>query len=244
MHKAYLGQKQFSVEGLDMTVPMLDELIQLSATRGAREVVIGMAHRGRLNVLAHNLGRPYDIDLRRVRGLLDARADHHPAPGRHRRRQVPPRRPGLLPAARRRVDHRPPGVQPSPPGVRRPGRRRRDPRRPDHPPGPARPPGHQRRDPDHPARRRRLPRPGRRRRDAQPAGARRLHRRRHDPHHPEQPGRASRPTPTTPARRPGRRTWPRASTSRSSTSTPTTSPPASARCGWPSPSARSSATTC
>ncbi|MGO9823139.1 MAG: multifunctional oxoglutarate decarboxylase/oxoglutarate dehydrogenase thiamine pyrophosphate-binding subunit/dihydrolipoyllysine-residue succinyltransferase subunit [Solirubrobacteraceae bacterium] len=60
MHKAYLGQKQFSVEGLDMTVPMLDEIIQLSATRGAREVVIGMAHRGRLNVLAHNLGRPYE----------------------------------------------------------------------------------------------------------------------------------------------------------------------------------------
>ncbi len=59
MHKAYLGQKQFSIEGLDMTVPMLDELIQLSAARGAREVVIGMAHRGRLNVLAHNLGRPY-----------------------------------------------------------------------------------------------------------------------------------------------------------------------------------------
>ncbi len=60
MHKAYLGQKQFSIEGLDMTVPMLDELIQLAATRSAREVVIGMAHRGRLNVLAHNLGRPYD----------------------------------------------------------------------------------------------------------------------------------------------------------------------------------------
>ncbi|MBV9607900.1 MAG: multifunctional oxoglutarate decarboxylase/oxoglutarate dehydrogenase thiamine pyrophosphate-binding subunit/dihydrolipoyllysine-residue succinyltransferase subunit, partial [Solirubrobacterales bacterium] len=59
MHKAYLGQKQFSIEGLDMTVPMLDELIQLAATRGGREVVIGMAHRGRLNVLAHNLGRAY-----------------------------------------------------------------------------------------------------------------------------------------------------------------------------------------
>src|SRR4051812_41428024 len=43
-----------------MTVPMIDELIQLSAGVGAREVVIGMAHRGRLNVLAHNLGRPYD----------------------------------------------------------------------------------------------------------------------------------------------------------------------------------------
>jgi 2-oxoglutarate decarboxylase len=60
MHKAYLGQKQFSIEGLDMTVPMLDELIQLSAAHGGREVVVGMAHRGRLNVLAHNLGRPYD----------------------------------------------------------------------------------------------------------------------------------------------------------------------------------------
>jgi 2-oxoglutarate dehydrogenase E1 component len=60
MHKAYLGQKQFSVEGLDMTVPMVDEMIQLSAAHGAREVVVGMAHRGRLNVLAHNLGRPYE----------------------------------------------------------------------------------------------------------------------------------------------------------------------------------------
>jgi 2-oxoglutarate dehydrogenase E1 component len=60
MHKAYLGQHQFSIEGLDMTVPMLDELIQLSAMHGGKEVVIGMAHRGRLNVLAHNLGRPYD----------------------------------------------------------------------------------------------------------------------------------------------------------------------------------------
>ena len=60
MHKAYLGQHQFSIEGLDMTVPMLDELIQLSAAHGAKEVVIGMAHRGRLNVLAHNLGRSYD----------------------------------------------------------------------------------------------------------------------------------------------------------------------------------------
>jgi len=60
MHKAYLGQKQFSIEGLDMTVPMLDELIQLAAAHSGREVVVGMAHRGRLNVLAHNLGRPYD----------------------------------------------------------------------------------------------------------------------------------------------------------------------------------------
>ena len=43
-----------------MTVPMIDEAIELSAGAGAREVVIGMAHRGRLSVLAHNLGRPYE----------------------------------------------------------------------------------------------------------------------------------------------------------------------------------------
>jgi len=68
MHKAYLGQHQFSIEGLDMTVPMLDEMIQLSAGDGAKEVVIGMAHRGRLNVLAHNLGRAYDTIFREFEG--------------------------------------------------------------------------------------------------------------------------------------------------------------------------------
>src|SRR3954453_1703210 len=74
MHKAYLGQKQFSIEGLDMTVPMLDELIQLSAAHGAREVVVGMAHRGRLNVLAHNLGRPYETIFREFEGASSIEA--------------------------------------------------------------------------------------------------------------------------------------------------------------------------
>src|SRR3954454_6786712 len=74
MHKAYLGQKQFSVEGLDMTVPMLDELIQLSASQGAREVVIGMAHRGRLNVLTHNLGRSYVTIFREFEGASSIEA--------------------------------------------------------------------------------------------------------------------------------------------------------------------------
>ncbi len=74
MHKAYLGQHQFSIEGLDMTVPMLDELIQLAALHGGKEVVIGMAHRGRLNVLAHNLGRPYDTIFAEFEGasILEA----------------------------------------------------------------------------------------------------------------------------------------------------------------------------
>ena len=74
MHKAYLGQKQFSVEGLDMTVPMIDEMIQLAAAEGAREVVIGMAHRGRLNVLAHNLGRAYETIFREFEGASSIEA--------------------------------------------------------------------------------------------------------------------------------------------------------------------------
>ncbi len=60
LHKAYLGHKRFSIEGVDLLVPMLDLTLELAAGAGAREVVIGMAHRGRLNVLAHTIGRPYD----------------------------------------------------------------------------------------------------------------------------------------------------------------------------------------
>ena len=74
MHKAYLGQKQFSIEGLDMTVPMLDEMIQLAAANGAREVVIGMAHRGRLNVLAHTVGRAYETIFREFEGASSIEA--------------------------------------------------------------------------------------------------------------------------------------------------------------------------
>jgi 2-oxoglutarate dehydrogenase E1 component len=60
LHKAYLGQKRFSIEGVDMLVPMLDLTVESAAESGARDVVIGMAHRGRLNVLAHTIGRPYE----------------------------------------------------------------------------------------------------------------------------------------------------------------------------------------
>jgi 2-oxoglutarate decarboxylase len=74
MHKAYLGQKQFSIEGLDMTVPMLDEAIALAAHHGGREVVLAMAHRGRLNVLAHNLGRPYDTIFAEFEGAATLEA--------------------------------------------------------------------------------------------------------------------------------------------------------------------------
>src|SRR6266487_2838728 len=60
LHKAYLGQKRFSIEGLDVLVPMLDLTVELAGVSGARRVVLGMAHRGRLNVLAHVVGLPYE----------------------------------------------------------------------------------------------------------------------------------------------------------------------------------------
>lgn len=60
LEKAYLGQKMFSIEGLDATVTMLDELTALAARQNAQKVVIGMAHRGRLSVLAHTVRRPVE----------------------------------------------------------------------------------------------------------------------------------------------------------------------------------------
>jgi 2-oxoglutarate dehydrogenase E1 component len=68
LYKTFLGQKQFSIEGLDVLVPMLDEAIELASRDGAHEVVMGMAHRGRLNVIAHTLGRPYEVVLREFEG--------------------------------------------------------------------------------------------------------------------------------------------------------------------------------
>ena len=59
LHRAFLGAKSFSIEGLDMLVPMIDESFELAADAGVRDAFMGMAHRGRLNVLAHAVGRPY-----------------------------------------------------------------------------------------------------------------------------------------------------------------------------------------
>ena len=68
LHRTFLGQKQFSIEGLDVLVPMLDEAIGLAAEAGAHEVVVGMAHRGRLNVLAHTIGVDHEEILREFEG--------------------------------------------------------------------------------------------------------------------------------------------------------------------------------
>jgi 2-oxoglutarate dehydrogenase E1 component len=68
LRRAFIGQKQFSIEGLDVLVPMLDEAVELAAQSGAHEVLIGTAHRGRLNVLTHVVGRSYASILREFEG--------------------------------------------------------------------------------------------------------------------------------------------------------------------------------
>lgn len=59
MHTKYVGQKRFSVEGNESLIPALDTLINRSADHGVQEVIVGMAHRGRLNVLANIFGKSY-----------------------------------------------------------------------------------------------------------------------------------------------------------------------------------------
>ncbi|MEP7223456.1 MAG: multifunctional oxoglutarate decarboxylase/oxoglutarate dehydrogenase thiamine pyrophosphate-binding subunit/dihydrolipoyllysine-residue succinyltransferase subunit [Actinomycetota bacterium] len=68
LRRAFIGQKQFSIEGVDALVPMLDEAVELAARAGAHEVLIGIAHRGRLNALAHTVGRSYASILREFEG--------------------------------------------------------------------------------------------------------------------------------------------------------------------------------
>ncbi len=60
LHTKYIGQKRFSLEGGENTIPALDSIISTSAKDGVEEVIIGMAHRGRLNVLANILGKTYE----------------------------------------------------------------------------------------------------------------------------------------------------------------------------------------
>jgi 2-oxoglutarate dehydrogenase E1 component len=58
LHTKYVGQKRFSLEGGDALIPMLDVMIRRAGSDGVKDVVVGMAHRGRLNVLVNTLGKP------------------------------------------------------------------------------------------------------------------------------------------------------------------------------------------
>ncbi|QBP41164.1 2-oxoglutarate dehydrogenase E1 component [Paenisporosarcina antarctica] len=61
IHRTFVGAKRFSIEGLDTLVVFLDELIRQSENKQTKEILIGMAHRGRLNVLTHVINKPYDM---------------------------------------------------------------------------------------------------------------------------------------------------------------------------------------
>ena len=68
LHTKYVGQKRFSLEGGENTIPALDSIVNKSASFGVEEVVIGMAHRGRLNVLTNILGKTYEYIFNEFEG--------------------------------------------------------------------------------------------------------------------------------------------------------------------------------
>ncbi|MGC9668911.1 multifunctional oxoglutarate decarboxylase/oxoglutarate dehydrogenase thiamine pyrophosphate-binding subunit/dihydrolipoyllysine-residue succinyltransferase subunit [Planosporangium sp. 12N6] len=72
----YVGQKRFSLEGGESLIPLLDEILQDSARAELDEVVIGMAHRGRLNVLANIVGKPYEKIFSEFEGHIDPKSSH------------------------------------------------------------------------------------------------------------------------------------------------------------------------
>ena len=74
LHRSFPGKTRFSIEGLDMMVPILDEIICGAADSGTRHALLGMAHRGRLNVLAHILQKPYAQILAEFKDPVNAKA--------------------------------------------------------------------------------------------------------------------------------------------------------------------------
>src|SRR5260370_4455695 len=58
LHTRYVGQKRFSLEGAESLIVLLDELVAYGATKGVKSSILGMAHRGRLNVLVNIVGKP------------------------------------------------------------------------------------------------------------------------------------------------------------------------------------------
>ncbi|PIC77513.1 MULTISPECIES: 2-oxoglutarate dehydrogenase E1 component [Sporosarcina] len=69
IHRTFVGAKRFSIEGVDTLVVLIDELMRLSEDAQMEKVLIGMAHRGRLNVLTHNLNKPYEMMFAEFAGV-------------------------------------------------------------------------------------------------------------------------------------------------------------------------------
>ncbi|MEM1056635.1 MAG: multifunctional oxoglutarate decarboxylase/oxoglutarate dehydrogenase thiamine pyrophosphate-binding subunit/dihydrolipoyllysine-residue succinyltransferase subunit [Bacteroidota bacterium] len=76
IHTKYIGHKRFSLEGAETMIPLLDAVISDAADQSVEEVVIGMAHRGRLNVLTNILGKPYNKVFDEFEGTIDPDAVH------------------------------------------------------------------------------------------------------------------------------------------------------------------------
>ena len=173
----FVGQKRFSLEGGETTIPLLDEICEAAAEADLDEVCIGMAHRGRLNVLANIVGKKYSQIFREFEGNIDP---HGPG---LRRREVPPRRRGRVPLRlgdriKVSVAANPSHLEAVDPVLEGIARAKQDvlDRGAEYPCAAARP-------------RRRVRRPGRRGRDPEPLPAARLPHRRHDPRGRQQPGR-------------------------------------------------------
>ncbi|MGD8828346.1 MAG: 2-oxoglutarate dehydrogenase E1 component, partial [Gammaproteobacteria bacterium] len=73
LHTRYVGQKRFSLEGGESLIPMLEDIIQQGGRNGVREIVVGMAHRGRLNVLVNVLGKSPRELFSEFEGVYDAK---------------------------------------------------------------------------------------------------------------------------------------------------------------------------
>ena len=71
IHRTFVGAKRFSIEGLDTLVVFLDELVRRSEEEKTKKLLIGMAHRGRLNVLTHILNKPYEMMFAQFAGVPD-----------------------------------------------------------------------------------------------------------------------------------------------------------------------------
>ncbi|MBS0212777.1 MAG: 2-oxoglutarate dehydrogenase E1 component [Proteobacteria bacterium] len=76
LHTKYVGQKRFSLEGGDSLIPLMDELVRRAGAAGVKEMVVGMAHRGRLNVLVNTLGKPPG----KLFDEFEGRYEHHDDP--------------------------------------------------------------------------------------------------------------------------------------------------------------------
>ncbi|PIC62967.1 2-oxoglutarate dehydrogenase E1 component [Sporosarcina sp. P13] len=69
IHRTFVGAKRFSIEGVDTLVVLIDELVRRSEEAKVQKMLIGMAHRGRLNVLTHNLNKPYEMMFAEFAGV-------------------------------------------------------------------------------------------------------------------------------------------------------------------------------